>query len=51
MRGKTGSISGVKALAGYIDRADGRTLAFAVLGNGAPPAELMRRVAEILAGG
>ena len=51
MLGKTGSISGVRALAGYIDRADGRTLAFAVLGNGDPPAELTVRVAEILAGG
>ncbi|WP_327065274.1 D-alanyl-D-alanine carboxypeptidase/D-alanyl-D-alanine endopeptidase [Kitasatospora sp. NBC_01302] len=28
---KTGSMTGVEALAGYLDRADGRTLAFAVL--------------------
>ncbi|GAA1214307.1 D-alanyl-D-alanine carboxypeptidase/D-alanyl-D-alanine-endopeptidase [Kitasatospora nipponensis] len=33
LHAKTGSMTGVDALAGYLDRADGRTLAFSVLVN------------------
>ncbi len=34
LRAKTGSIAGVSALAGYVERADGVTLAFAILSEG-----------------
>jgi D-alanyl-D-alanine carboxypeptidase/D-alanyl-D-alanine-endopeptidase (penicillin-binding protein 4) len=32
-RGKTGSMSGVQALSGYVDTQDGETLTFAILAN------------------
>ena len=50
LHAKTGTISGVRALAGYVTRRDGRVLAFAFLGNGVVPRELPLRIAEILAG-
>jgi D-alanyl-D-alanine carboxypeptidase/D-alanyl-D-alanine-endopeptidase (penicillin-binding protein 4) len=49
LRAKTGTLSGVRSLAGYVDRADGRTLAFALLVNGKPPGAIRVRVAEALA--
>jgi len=50
LRGKTGTLNGVRSLAGYVTRPDGVTLAFALLGNGECDAELPVRVARILAG-
>lgn len=50
LRGKTGTIQGVAALAGYVDRPDGVTLAFALLVSGGGGEELQVRVAQILAG-
>lgn len=50
LRGKTGSIQGVAALAGYVERPDGVTLAFALLVSGGGGEELQVRVAQILAG-
>ncbi|MFD9129947.1 D-alanyl-D-alanine carboxypeptidase/D-alanyl-D-alanine-endopeptidase, partial [Kitasatospora sp. NPDC059571] len=50
---KTGSMTGVDALAGYVDRADGRTLAFAVLLNnfaGDSPRPVLDAFAVRLAG-
>ncbi|WP_063794325.1 D-alanyl-D-alanine carboxypeptidase/D-alanyl-D-alanine-endopeptidase [Kitasatospora sp. MBT63] len=50
---KTGSMTGVDALAGYVERADGRTLAFAVLLNnfaGDSPRPLLDAFAVRLAG-
>ncbi len=49
MRGKTGTLAGVRALAGYVDRPDGSTWAFALLCNGSVGPELTRRVVEVLA--
>jgi D-alanyl-D-alanine carboxypeptidase/D-alanyl-D-alanine-endopeptidase (penicillin-binding protein 4) len=49
LRAKTGTINRVHALAGYVDRADGRTLAFALLANGELPHGFRVRVAETLA--
>jgi D-alanyl-D-alanine carboxypeptidase/D-alanyl-D-alanine-endopeptidase (penicillin-binding protein 4) len=49
LRGKTGTISGVRALAGYITRDDGVQLAFALLTDGRVPSGLHARVAGILA--
>jgi len=49
LRGKTGTISGVKTLAGYIERPDGRVLAFAILGNGGPSTGLITRLADEIA--
>ena len=49
LRAKTGTLSGVRALAGYIQRPDGDELAFAILINGATPKNLRVRVASILA--
>ena len=49
LRAKTGSISGVYSLAGYITRPDGTKLAFALLLNDAPRDTLRLPVAEILA--
>ncbi len=48
LRGKTGTIDGVKTLAGYVQRDDGTTLAFAALGNGGPPLKLLVQLAEAL---
>ncbi len=48
MWGKTGSISRVRTLAGYVERSDGQRLAFALLINGANADNLRRRVAEAL---
>ena len=50
LRGKTGAISGVKALAGYVQRADGVKLAFALLINNGAADTLRVEVAEILVG-
>lgn len=47
---KTGTIRGVRTLAGYVTRPDGTRLAFALLANGEPPPELTRRVSEVLCG-
>ncbi|WP_431677081.1 D-alanyl-D-alanine carboxypeptidase/D-alanyl-D-alanine endopeptidase [Kitasatospora sp. KL5] len=50
---KTGSMTGVDALAGYVERADGRTLAFAVLVNnfnGTGPRPVIDAFAVRLAG-
>ncbi|MBN2446601.1 MAG: D-alanyl-D-alanine carboxypeptidase/D-alanyl-D-alanine-endopeptidase [Phycisphaerae bacterium] len=46
---KTGTISGVRSLAGYVTRPDGTTLAFALLINGSAPSDLPGRVAKVLA--
>ncbi|WP_052391110.1 D-alanyl-D-alanine carboxypeptidase/D-alanyl-D-alanine-endopeptidase [Streptomyces sp. NRRL B-24484] len=51
---KTGSMTGVDALTGYAERADGRTLAFAVLVNnfaGSSPRSVIDAFAVRLAGG
>jgi D-alanyl-D-alanine carboxypeptidase/D-alanyl-D-alanine-endopeptidase (penicillin-binding protein 4) len=48
LRAKTGSLSGVRALAGYVQREDGTTLVFAVLCNGPSDADLPLKVARIL---
>jgi D-alanyl-D-alanine carboxypeptidase/D-alanyl-D-alanine-endopeptidase (penicillin-binding protein 4) len=48
LRGKTGTIRGVRALAGYASRTDGVTLAFAVLANGNAPQSLPAQIAEVL---
>ncbi len=49
LRGKTGTLSGVRTLAGYVDRPDGARLAFAVLCNGPKVADMPLQVARILA--
>ncbi len=49
LRGKTGSIDGVRTLAGYVRRPDGKTLAFALLINGNSPGAIRVRVANVLA--
>jgi D-alanyl-D-alanine carboxypeptidase/D-alanyl-D-alanine-endopeptidase (penicillin-binding protein 4) len=49
LRGKTGTISGVRTLAGYVRRSDGQDLVFALLVNGNAPRALPKRVAEALA--
>ena len=48
LRGKTGTIQGVQTLAGYVSRADGTTLAFALLINGNDAATLPIRVCRAL---
>jgi len=48
IRAKTGTLSGVRSLAGYASRGDGLTLVFALLINGEPPPDLPTRVAEVL---
>ena len=50
-RAKTGSMSRVRALAGYVETADGEPLAFAVLANNfsAPAAEVTRVIDEAVA--
>ena len=50
LRGKTGTLNGVRALAGYARRPDGTTLAFALLCNGRADATLPVKVARILVG-
>ncbi|MFH1746704.1 MAG: D-alanyl-D-alanine carboxypeptidase/D-alanyl-D-alanine-endopeptidase [Planctomycetota bacterium] len=50
LRGKTGSISGVSSLAGYLTRPDGTVLAFALLCNGPSNAKLPVRIGRVLAG-
>ena len=51
LRGKTGTIDGVRALAGYVTRPDGTRLAFALLCNGGCTPDLPVSVAGILAEG
>ncbi len=48
LRGKTGTLSDVRTLAGYVERDDGRVLAFAVLINRGTQDAIATRVAEIL---
>ena len=51
LRGKTGTITGVRCLAGYLTRPDGTVLTFALLINGEAPASLLTEVSKaILAG-
>lgn len=45
---KTGTIRGVRALAGYVNRPDGVQLAFALLLNGDTPDDLPREVCDVL---
>ncbi|MEP0848117.1 MAG: D-alanyl-D-alanine carboxypeptidase/D-alanyl-D-alanine-endopeptidase [Phycisphaerae bacterium] len=45
---KTGTIRGVRALAGYVNRPDGVRLAFALLLNGDAPDDLPREVCDVL---
>ncbi|MGE3181074.1 MAG: D-alanyl-D-alanine carboxypeptidase/D-alanyl-D-alanine-endopeptidase [Phycisphaerae bacterium] len=47
--GKTGTISGVRALAGYIERDDKPALVFALMVNGEPPVGFREKIAQILA--
>lgn len=47
---KTGTIRGVRTLAGYVTRPDGDVLAFALLANGDPPAGLDEQVCDVLCG-
>jgi D-alanyl-D-alanine carboxypeptidase/D-alanyl-D-alanine-endopeptidase (penicillin-binding protein 4) len=49
VEGKTGSLSGVITLAGYVRGADGRTKAFAFLANGVPSTLITRRAVDKLA--
>lgn len=48
LRGKTGTIAGVRTLAGYVSRNDGQNLVFALLVNGNAPPTLPKQVAEAL---
>lgn len=48
LRAKTGTLADVHSLAGYVERADGTLLAFALLCNGPLSSELPVQVAEIL---
>jgi D-alanyl-D-alanine carboxypeptidase/D-alanyl-D-alanine-endopeptidase (penicillin-binding protein 4) len=48
IRGKTGTIRGVRALAGYVARPDGTTLSFALLVNGPGTNHLPREVCRVL---
>jgi D-alanyl-D-alanine carboxypeptidase/D-alanyl-D-alanine-endopeptidase (penicillin-binding protein 4) len=49
LRGKTGTIREVSALAGYLQRSDGVLLAFAILINGEAPGDLPLRICRVLA--
>lgn len=51
LRGKTGTIAGVHALAGYFKAAGGRELAFAILVNGPGDSVLPVQVCKVLAEG
>lgn len=48
LRAKTGTIKGVSTLAGYVDRPDGKVVAFAIMINGAAPEALMQNVVRAL---
>lgn len=48
LRAKTGTIAGVRALAGYATRPDGTTLAFAILVNGANNDDLPLEICKLL---
>lgn len=48
LRGKTGSLDGVRGLAGYLTRSDGTVLAFALLINGTADDELPQHVCKLL---
>lgn len=48
VRAKTGTIAGVRALAGYATRPDGTTLAFAILVNGANNDDLPLEICKLL---
>lgn len=48
LNAKTGTIQNVHALAGYLDRADGTPLVFAILVNGPAGADLPARIARAL---
>ncbi|MBL8880934.1 MAG: D-alanyl-D-alanine carboxypeptidase/D-alanyl-D-alanine-endopeptidase [Phycisphaerales bacterium] len=49
LRGKTGSIAGVSALAGYVERDDSSVVVFAVLANGPASGDIPNRIALALA--
>lgn len=49
LRAKTGTISGVRGLAGYVTRSDGTELVFALQLEGAPSDTLVNQIAEALA--
>ncbi|MCI0688729.1 MAG: D-alanyl-D-alanine carboxypeptidase, partial [Sporichthyaceae bacterium] len=51
VRAKTGTLNGVNALAGYVVDADGRLLAFAVVGNGTANRIQAERALDRLAAG
>ncbi len=51
LRAKTGTINGVRCLAGYVTRPDDTVLIFALLINGSAEAELPTQVAKALLGG
>jgi D-alanyl-D-alanine carboxypeptidase/D-alanyl-D-alanine-endopeptidase (penicillin-binding protein 4) len=48
LSGKTGSIAGVRSLAGYLTRPDGTVLAFALLINGPCDAALPQKICQVL---
>lgn len=49
LRGKTGSLSSVRALSGYVESADGRTLIYSLLVNGyAGPGEVAEAMEDLL---
>ena len=50
LRAKTGTLAQVHSLAGYVERADGTILAFALLCNGPVSGDVPVQVAEILTG-
>ena len=50
LRGKTGTINGVRTLAGYIERPSGQVLAFALLINGKAERTLPTQVCRIIVG-
>ena len=48
LRGKTGTLTGVRALAGYAQRDDGHVLAFALLIEGQPTTEFVTDIADAI---